>query len=201
MADVRRIVHDWWPAGGDVELACRLIEEPLTEDKLAGILALAEILVDELGLDDIPRFGRLFAEGHLRDWGSCDWFCVKVLGQLLQRAEDPLPLAEAIGSWRDAETLWQRRASVVGFVTIVPKPEEHFPGLVEIVFESCEVVARSDERFAQTAVGWTLRELRRASPDEVDAWVVQHASLLTADARKSLAGNRPQRGRKRRGLA
>ncbi len=42
MADVRRIVRDWWPDDGNVELACRLIEEPITEDKLAGILALAD---------------------------------------------------------------------------------------------------------------------------------------------------------------
>jgi 3-methyladenine DNA glycosylase AlkD len=193
MADIRRIVRDWWPPDGDVELACALIEEPITEDKLAGILALGEIL--ETG--DLERFERLFAEGHVHDWGVCDWFCVKVLGPMVQRAEDPLPLAQAIASWRESEPLWQRRASVVAFVKLVPRPEEHFPGFVELVLDACETITRNGkERFVQTGAGWVLRELRRASPDEVDAWLERHAELLTADARQSLKP-RP-RGRSRR---
>jgi 3-methyladenine DNA glycosylase AlkD len=183
MADVRRIVREWWPADGDVELACRLIEEPITEDKLAGIIALGEIL--QTG--DVARFERLFAEGHIRDWGVCDWLCVKVLGPMVQREEDPLPLAETIAAWRESEPIWQRRASVVAFVKLVPKPEEHFRGFVELVLGTCETITRTGkERFVQTGAGWVLRELRRASPDEVDAWLARNGDLLTADARQSL---------------
>jgi 3-methyladenine DNA glycosylase AlkD len=194
MADVRRIVHEWWPLDGDVELACALIEQPLTEDKLAGILALAEIL--EGG--DLQRFERLFAEGHIHDWGVCDWFCVKVLGPMIQREDDPLPLAQEIASWRDSEPVWQRRASVVAFVNLVPRPEEHFRGFVELVLDTCEVITRDGkERFAQTGAGWVLRELRKASPDEVDAWLARHGDLLTADARQSLKPRARGRSRAR----
>jgi 3-methyladenine DNA glycosylase AlkD len=196
MADVRRIVHDWWPPDGDLELACRLIEEPLTEDKLAGILALAEIL--ETG--DLDRFARLFQEGHIHDWGVCDWFCVKVLGPLVQREHEPLPLARAIAAWSDSGPLWQRRASVVAFVNLAPRPEEHFPGFVELVLATCETITRAGkERFVQTGAGWVLRELRRASPDAVDAWLGRHGDLLTADARQSLKPRARGRSRRRDG--
>jgi 3-methyladenine DNA glycosylase AlkD len=193
MADVRRIVHAWWPNDGDAELACALIEEPLTEDKLAGIIALAEILIDDLGERDLARFERLFAEGHLADWNSCDWFCVKVLGPMLQRAEDPLPLATAIAEWRTADSLWQRRAAAVAFVKLVPRPEEHFRGLTELALEVCSANARGTERFVQTSVGWLLRELARTQPEAVEDWVAREGELLSAEARKMLAGQRRRR--------
>ena len=152
------------------------------------MLALGEILKD----GDIPRFARLFEEGHIADWSNSDWFCVKVLSPMVQRADDPLPLAESIAAWKDSEPLWQRRASVVGFVYVVPKPEEHFPGLVELVLDACETIARGDKaRFIQTGAGWVLRELRPASPDDVDAWLERNGDILTADARRSL--NPPKR--------
>ncbi len=53
-----------------------LLEEDHTEDKLAGVLFLQEILLPALALNchsDLPRFGRLFDGEHIRDWNVCDW--------------------------------------------------------------------------------------------------------------------------------
>jgi 3-methyladenine DNA glycosylase AlkD len=95
MADVREAVHAWFEeerlrehlsAGQQKDLALLLLEEDFTEDKLAGVLFLKEILLPAGVLDcgpDLPRFARLFDRGHIRDWGTCDWFCVKVLGPLV----------------------------------------------------------------------------------------------------------------------
>jgi 3-methyladenine DNA glycosylase AlkD len=106
---------------------------------------------------------------------------------MVQREEDPLALAQSITAWRDSEPIWQRRSSVVAFVNLVPRPEEHFPGFVDLVLETCAVLTRdSKERFIQTGAGWVLRELRRASPDEVGAWLERHGDQLTSDARQSL---------------
>jgi hypothetical protein len=49
---------------------------------------LKEILLPAGVLDcdpDLPRFARLFDRGHTCDWGTCDWFCVKVLGPLVEQ--------------------------------------------------------------------------------------------------------------------
>ena len=58
---------------------------------------------------DLSRFARLFDEGHLYDWNAVDWFCVKVLGPLIE--ENGLACAEAIAAWRHAENLWRARAA------------------------------------------------------------------------------------------
>src|SRR3712207_8372132 len=62
-----------------------------SEDKLAGVLFLQEILLPAGALDwrsDLPRIARLFDEGYIRDWSTCDWFCVKVLGPLVEQQGD-----------------------------------------------------------------------------------------------------------------
>jgi hypothetical protein len=85
---------------------------------------------------------------------------------------------------------------VVAFVRLAPRPEEHFRGFVELVLDTCEAITRTGkERFVQTGAGWVLRELRRASAEDVDAWLERHGDLLTADARQSLTPR--ARGRSR----
>lgn len=94
MAEIRKVVaafvkdHPELTEGERKALACELIAQPLTEDKLAGVLLFSEHLIDRLGLRDLPMLRGLLAAGHLGDWNSCDWFCVKVLGRMLTRASD-----------------------------------------------------------------------------------------------------------------
>ncbi len=75
MGDVRTAVHAWFEeerlgerlsVGQQKDLALMLLEEGYTEDKLAGILFLQEILLPAGALDwhsDLPRFARLFDGG------------------------------------------------------------------------------------------------------------------------------------------
>jgi hypothetical protein len=75
MGDVRTAVHAWFEAerlrkrlsvGQQKDLAMMLLEENYTEDKLAGILFLQEILLPAGALDwrsDLLRFARLFDGG------------------------------------------------------------------------------------------------------------------------------------------
>ena len=92
MGDVRQAVHAWFEeeqlgeylsVGQQKDLSLLLLEEDYSEDKLAGVLFLQEILLPEDKLDwrsELPRFARLFDREYIRDWSICDWFCVKVLG-------------------------------------------------------------------------------------------------------------------------
>ena len=116
MGEVRKVVAAFvkeHPELAEAELkalACELIAQPLTEDKLAGVLLFSEHLLDHLGLDDLPMLRGLLDAGHLGDWSSCDWFCVKVLGRMLTRADDPQRLADELIGWTASEELWVRRA-------------------------------------------------------------------------------------------
>jgi len=190
MADVRAELHDWYRVHGlaegsgqkQADLALELIQQDHTEDKLAGMLLLGEVLIptDDPGYADLlPGFAGLFQDGHLADWNSVDWFCVKVLGPLVER--DREPCARAIGEWRRSSSLWQRRASAVAFVNVV-RQGDLFPGFLRMVLESCEELVRSSERFSQTAAGWVLREISRVDPALVESFVRTHVADLSSEA-------------------
>ena len=97
MADIRARLHAWLgeeavtrtltPAE-QKELALELLREVYSEDKLAGILLLQEVLLPAGAVDwrtVLPQFAALFRDGHICECNTCDWFCMKVLGPLAQR--------------------------------------------------------------------------------------------------------------------
>jgi 3-methyladenine DNA glycosylase AlkD len=181
MGDVRKAMHAWFKEermgehlsiGQQKDLALMLLEEDYTEDKLAGVLFLQEILLPVGALDwrsDLPRFARLFDQEYIRDWNICDWFCVKVLGPLVEQQGEAC--ARAISEWREANSVWQRRASVVAFANLASKGDGNFPGFTEMVLDNCNHLLGSQERFAQTGVGWILRELSRSDQGRVIEFV------------------------------
>lgn len=177
MGDIRSALHVWLKDEAiadrlsldeQVALALSLMRQKHADDKLAGILYLQEVLLPAGGLDwprDLPRFAVLFQDGYIFDWNTCDWFCVKVLGPLVERYGEPC--AQAIAAWRQADNLWQRRAAGVAFVNLAKHGDNNFPGFVDLLLEVCAATVQSPERFAQTGTGWVLRELSLADPERV----------------------------------
>jgi len=194
MARVRAVTHDWWEAEG---LASRSKEAALdavldlfaprtTEDKLAGIIALSELLIERLDRRDLPRLAEPFAKDRLGDWNATDWFAVKVLANLVCDADDPARCARAIGRWRHAESRWQRRAALVAFANLADRGDAAFEGQTELLLAIAADLVRDPWRFSQTAVGWTLRELGVAEPERVAAFAREHHSRLSREALRSL---------------
>ena len=195
MGDVRKSVHAWFAEeqlgeylsfGQQKDLALMLLEENYSEDKLAGVLFLQEILLPAGTLNchsDLPRFARLFVEEYIRDWSTCDWFCVKVLGPLVEQQGESC--ARAISEWREAEGVWQRRASVVAFANLAREGDRNFPGFTEMVVDNCSHLLGSQERFAQTGVGWILRELSRSDQDRVVGFVEPNLERFSREAFKN----------------
>ena len=172
MAGIREVVHEL--AIDSLDDALAQFAEPCSEDKLVGVLALAERIMPRLSAGDVPRLAEPFA--HIDDWSTCDWYCVKVLGKLI--AQDPAA-AEPIAAWRSAESLWQRRAAAVAFVNLVPEAGDAMTRLVLAVLESN---VRDPARFSQTGVGWVLRELAKAQPEAVDAFIARHRDRMSKEA-------------------
>jgi 3-methyladenine DNA glycosylase AlkD len=174
MPAIRAAMLDWHSArianvmapARQVDLALRLFSGRHTEDKLAGTLLLAEVLLPAGAVRparDLPRFAALFSRGLLYDWNACDWFCTKVLGPMIRdEATLGTDCGAAISSWRDAANLWQARASLVPFVKVADDAA-HYPAIAA----SCRVLIARPERFAKTAVGWVLREVSRHDADFV----------------------------------
>jgi len=176
MADIRQVVHSSFKSEPVQEmsheqlksLALALICQQHSEDKLAGILFIQEILIPNDMLNwrsDLQRFASLFDDGYIFDWNICDWFCIRALGPLFQR--EGQECAQAIAAWRTAENLWRRRAAAIAFVNFAAKGEANFPGFTETILNVCAHTVKSSERFAQTGVGWILRELSVADKDAV----------------------------------
>lgn len=177
MREIRRIVHEEWDRdatrGRQLDLALAQFAERYCEDKLVGVLALAEIV--HPGAADVPRLAEPFA--HIDDWGTCDWYCVKVLGPLIDREPAAAP---AIAGWRHAPGLWQRRAAAVAFVNLVARGDH-----ADLVLEVCRANVRDPARFMQTSVGWVLRELSKARPDAVRSFLGEHGDRMSAEARRA----------------
>jgi 3-methyladenine DNA glycosylase AlkD len=200
MAAIRAAVHAWWredgPSGLSLvdakSLALALFDGRFGEDRLAGTIALQELLLASLGLGDLETFAALFERERIADWNSCDWFCVRVLGPLVARELPSPATAEAIAAWRDARTVWQRRAANVAFVNLARHGDRNFPGFTSLMLETCGVTVRSGERFAQTGVGWLLRELAEADRAAVLAFTRDHLPLLSREGLRYILERMPK---------
>ncbi|MDY6911507.1 MAG: DNA alkylation repair protein, partial [Chloroflexota bacterium] len=181
MLDIQSIVHKWYFEFGldsalsvdeQKQLALDLFREEYTEDKIAGIVFLQEILLPIGAIkweSDLPSLAVLFREGYISDWNVCDWFCVKVLGPLVgQQGKD---CAQAISKWRKSDNLWQCRASGVAFANLAKKGDGNSPGFMDMMFEICAETVMHDERFSQTGTGWLLRELSNAGEERVKDFI------------------------------
>lgn len=168
-----------WEKEDQLQLALKLFESDIAEDKLAGILFLQEYLYDQFAWGMLlPKYEQLYQRNLIFDWNICDWFCVRVLGQTI--AKNDLLCAQAIATWRNAEHLWQARSSVVAFVPVAKDSQYD-----SLIFESCEVLIQRGERFAKTAVGWILRDLSKRNPDCVKTFVQAHLDQFSAESLKN----------------
>jgi len=190
MADIRMVVHAWheeaaaaWTSKQLRDLSIELMRQDLTEDKLAGILLIQEILLPA-GLipwrTELKRWAQLFDQGFIYDWNTCDWFCVRVLGPLASVEGEAC--ARRIAEWSRARNLWRRRAAGVGFVNLAPNGDGNFGGFTTMLLDVCGDTVRYFERFAQTGTGWVLRELSHAEPDRVAAFVGSHLDVMSREA-------------------
>lgn len=205
MAGIRKAVHAWWNADGpsalgtreQKALALRLFEGTFCEDKLAGTLVLAEVLLRELTLGDVGALGALFDRGLIADWNTCDWFCVKVLGNRVACELPSRAVADEIASWRAARSLWQRRAANVAFVNLAKRGEANFDGFTKLMLDTCAVTIGSQERFAQTGVGWLLRELAAAERAAVLAFTDEHLGVMSREAVRYVVERMPKNVQRR----
>lgn len=196
---VRTCVRAWWadhdfdhcPATVGKRIALALIEQRMIEDKLAGISILEDLLGDQLRVTDLTAFAALFEDGHLADAIVVDWFTSKVLVTMLDRSAGRAEVAKQIAGWRNADTVWQRRAACLAFLELAPTGDAALHGLVELALAICATVVWSHERFDQTAVGWLLRELSRGNPGRVDTFVRRHARFMSKECARHAVSKLP----------
>jgi 3-methyladenine DNA glycosylase AlkD len=190
LPQVRAILHNWIKTENFIDLplsqqfntALALVQEAWGEDKLAGTLILQEVLLKRKLLQwetDLPKFAELFDAGYIKDWNTCDWFCVKVLNPLIK--QQGKLCATAVMAWCNAENLWRKRASVVSFVNLAKQGDHNFPNFTKLLLNTCAVVIQSPERFAQTGTGWALRELGLADQSAVIHFIETYSTQFSSE--------------------
>jgi 3-methyladenine DNA glycosylase AlkD len=184
MSTTRSVALEWWESSAHADPigeALSLCDHPITEVRLAGISILERVLIPAgtLRTPDLPRLRNATRGGAFDDWNTCDWFCVKVLHQLMNGA--PSNAHEEMLSWSSDEGVWSKRAALVAFVNILPKaePSSGFDGQF---MDTAARVVQDPRRFCQTAIGWTMRELSRRQPLEVEAFLTAHVAMLSREA-------------------
>jgi 3-methyladenine DNA glycosylase AlkD len=205
MAGIRAATRQVWTGHGLADrstddllvLAHRWFALPHSEDKLAAVLMLAELMPDQLSLRHVDALAAPFQSGDIADWNVTDWYCTKTLHRFLRGAPDLPQRAAAIAAWSTAPDLWQRRAGAVAFVGLAPTADVQFDGFVDLVLDACAANLAHPERFAHTGPGWVLRELSRAAPDRVQAFVAAHPEMLPEARRMATARLRPGPYRRR----
>jgi 3-methyladenine DNA glycosylase AlkD len=106
-----------------------------------------------------------------------------VLGPLVEQQGEAC--ARAISGWREPNSVWQRRASVVSFANLAREGDQNFSGFTEMVLDNCSHLLGSQERFAQTGVGWVLRELSRSDQGRVIVFVEANVDRFSREALKN----------------
>lgn len=138
-----------------LELALYFFEEDYAEDKFSGILFLQLYLYDKFDFTILlSKFETLFEKEFIYDWSVCDWFCTRVLRNMIKA--NGMECAKAVSEWNIAENVWQARCSVVAFTNINKESQ-----YTHLILESNAILIQREERFAKTAVGWLLREISK----------------------------------------
>lgn len=176
-------------SNGQLDLAVELLCRELAEERLAGVLYLQQHILKKANggvfsgdlhwQDVLNAFPPVFEKGALADWHTVDWFSVKVVTHIIRAAGEPA--ARHVASWQHAPNLWQRRSACVSFVYLAKDGESNFDGFIELVSGVARTCVRCPERFAQTGVGWLLRELSLANCTTVVDLISEEASFFSVE--------------------
>lgn len=194
LVDVRSIVKEEFSKHGHADLTTderlaiglKLFDGDFAEDKLAGILYLENYATDALDERVIGEFERLFEKELIFDWNVCDWFCVRVLAQVILLSRQA---AITVSQWSKADYLWKARAGLVGFVNIVALNDDTYDFHRDLVLKNAPHLITREERFAKTSVGWTLGEMGKVWPEKVQGFVAEHEQSFSNEAKKRALKN------------
>lgn len=152
----------------------------INEDATAATFYIQDILLPE---DLFPprrlvEIERIFEGGHISVWNTLDALSTRVLSDTIDKyGEEPLL---RICKWRNAEDVWQARASVVSLLKFVRAGT-----YMKEARTNCEVLIKRKERFANTAVGWCMRDIARKNEAFMVQFVEEFAEYFSLEAARN----------------
>jgi 3-methyladenine DNA glycosylase AlkD len=121
------------------------------------------------------------------NWCHCDGLSSLYSWILASGRAAVYPQLEA---WNRTENEWLRRISIVSLIHYSGKNAVFMPP--DRVFPLVTTCLADEREYVQNAVGWVLRELGRAYPSEVRAYLEEHVATISAVAfRRAIERCRP----------
>ena len=145
-----------------------LWECPHREEKYLAI-RIAEQNQQYVVADNLDLYRRLIVEGAW--WDFVDGVAGHCVGMVfLREREITQPVIE---SWIDDDVMWLRRTSLIAHLK--HKADTDY----KLLFDHCLRRAAEKEFFIRKAIGWSLREYAKTSPDRVRSFVIENRDQLS----------------------
>lgn len=144
-------VHVW-------EEVFALFELPEREFHYAAIALIGKM---KLTVEDLGMIHRVIETKSW--WDSVDSIAPSILGNVVKRERKEGE--EVMKQWAQSENFWVVRASILHQLKYKAETNE------ALLFDTIERQKESDEFFIQKAIGWSLREYAKTSPNGVRKFV------------------------------
>ena len=138
-------------------LAKRLWGSEYHEEKILAV-KLLEQYPQYLDIDAMPVLEKMLSEST--GWDHIDGISIYLVGEVLKKDKAAYAYLK---KWKGSNNFWMRRSSMISQILLFRKGE----GDMKLFFGFAEEMIEEKEFFIRKAIGWTLREMTKASPDEV----------------------------------
>lgn len=160
------------------EIALELYSKQEREFHYCAIEILIKGLKGNYKKEDIQLIENLIINNSW--WDSVDSIAKYILGEYL--LEFPLETKNVIERFSKSEHMWLNRSAILFQLNYKQKTNADF------LFSECLKQAHSKEFFIQKAIGWSLREYAKTSPEAVKQFVLKNnlKPLSTKEALKNI---------------
>ncbi len=102
----------------------------------------------------------------------------KIYADVTER--NPEWILPTLQRWNKSRNPWKRRQSVVALIEYASKCTRFLP--FEVMISQVESLLDDEGYYVQKGVGWTIREIGHAYPDQIRRFMERHAARLSPQA-------------------
>ncbi len=174
---VRLVVKEAWKSTSLSE-AVKLVESPVHEVRLCGLLIMVEHYLRAMKKHDDKKMQQIFQtylslHPHINNWDLVDLSAIKIVGN----HEAQNPGISTLDEWilPEGHTLWQQRIAMVSTWILTRR------GLPQVCLQRAKVLIPSPHDLLLKAGGWMLREVwKKGYRDEVREFLEENVGHMTS---------------------
>ncbi len=167
--------HGLPPVSTLQNLITLLWQQPQREFHYTGI-DIAEKLLRKSGQTSISTIEFMITQKSW--WDTVDWVASHHAGTYFKLF--PQQIAITTGNWMDSDNMWLQRAALLFQLKYKAKTDE------SLLFEYIRRLKSSKEFFIRKAIGWSLREYSKTSPENVLLFLEKNSDLAGLSCREAL---------------